>query len=983
MDDDFLKVIGYGLLIIIVIAMFNYPMWTIGICFILFLVMCIIAVLYDHITKGSFDKLRHLYPRRYNRISEISARYPHGLKIFCSQNNMEYKTDVYGYSLKEALAISNTTQEKWEIIEHEALIAIETEYKTIEDKYPYGLDVAIKKYNNSDHEFLIGEKSFILHQQRLYDDEMLFNQWEAEQRDFCNEFLTALSKCNLRNKVYVRFAELEKVDRHGVASKCKYDVLYACRFETTTSNEIAASDLDFEWETFRDYISDCTADSDYAYEEDLISVIRVLDNYFKNKITFVVTDINADVFLNIRNSVSIPRQSALINKLRSEGIDAVGLQKICGSDHLNNNRVVLVSNVLNSSNLQSVIRTLQNTRKRDKICIGCISCIVDHNAASAKILIAELKKREEVMHTIHDFHESVKKNSVDDIKKNYLKAIELIESDEKLQSFIPALNIIKEKFNEFERAYTEGIVLDQEIVSVEFNTPIEYFYQDTAKYWFVLFPKPQTPIFPFRRRKVNRRGYAEEQFEILLRNYLTNASVISDASLFISENIQYEPDIAVIYKNEYQINIDIEIDEPYSGYDHKPIHFINCAADIYRDQMFVNAGWIVIRFAEEQVVKAPFNCVLSIARVLHAIDDKYVINKKLYTRIDKSEEELKLIPKWSKEDALAMAYSNYREKYLGISTFGKVDNQPSDRSNIQITELEKKLSNELPAIDICPQDFAIDIHNDPEKSTGAEKPKQTLTEKQLSDECFKNKQPKERVGNGPIISIDHVNDAQRPATYVLSVCDIMRYYFRSINHNYIAQLKSYGDENIADSILKALAIEEHKNAYIYKQISNIVNSNPVRDSIEVHYDGQYLTCVDVSKEIHLIHEFIKSKVVVPEVAGIEVLDTRLGLAASIGCLYGNELFDFDIYTEYRGLNRGKSILTHLGDVPNERNDLSASLKALMLENHLSLQIKTIYTVTIDVKKNEYRIRRVRRRTSEAQNVLRELLLNPIKPYEKL
>lgn len=118
-------------------------------------------------------------------------------------------------------------------------------------------------------------------------------------------------------------------------------------------------------------------------------------------------------------------------------------------------------------------------------------------------------------------------------------------------------------------------------------------------------------------------------------------------------------------------------------------------------------------------------------------------------------------------------------------------------------------------------------------------------------------------------------------------------------------------------------------------------------------------------------------------AGIEVLDKSIDLVAPIGCLYGSELFDFDIYTEYRGLDRGRSVLTHLGDVPNERNDMTGSLKALMLENHLNLQIKTIYTVTIDVKENEYRIRRVRRRASEAQNVLRELLLNTLKPYEKL
>jgi hypothetical protein len=122
----------------------------------------------------------------------------------------------------------------------------------------------------------------------------------VEQRDFNNEFLKALSTCSVPGKKYTCFTELEKVDRYGVASKCKYDVLYACEHETTTSNEIPTSDLDFEWETFRNYISNCTKDSDYAFEYNLISIIRSLNNYFKNKITFVVTDINTELLLKIQ-----------------------------------------------------------------------------------------------------------------------------------------------------------------------------------------------------------------------------------------------------------------------------------------------------------------------------------------------------------------------------------------------------------------------------------------------------------------------------------------------------------------------------------------------------------------------------------------------------------------------------------------------------------------------------------------------------------
>lgn len=41
-------------------------------------------------------------------------------------------------------------------------------------------------------------------------------------------------------------------------------------------------------------------------------------------------------------------------------------------------------------------------------------------------------------------------------------------------------------------------------------------------------------------------------------------------------------------------------------------------------------------------------------------------------------------------------------------------------------------------------------------------------------------------------------------------------------------------------------------------------------AIEVQYNGCYLIDVDVSNEINLIQEFIKSKEVKPDVAGVEV-----------------------------------------------------------------------------------------------------------------
>ena len=107
------------------------------------------------------------------------------------------------------------------------------------------------------------------------------------------------------------------------------------------------------------------------------------------------------------------------------------------------------------------------------------------------------------------------------------------------------------------------------------------------------------------------------------------------------------------------------------------------------------------------------------------------------------------------------------------------------------------------------------------------------------------------------------------------------------------------------------------------------------------------------------------------------------IKAQIGCIYEEELYDFDIFTEYHGADRGKSILAHIGDVPNERNDMIVSIKAYLVEEHLGIKINKTYTVTIDAKHNKYHVRRARRRTSEVQRVLQDLIHNPIDQYDKL
>jgi len=147
-------------------------------------------------------------------------------------------------------------------------------------------------------------------------------------------------------------------------------------------------------------------------------------------------------------------------------------------------------------------------------------------------------------------------------------------------------------------------------------------------------------------------GVSEEKFHEFLKGESNNFS--KGQAIIWKDNIEryYMPDIIFSMKNT-GLFIDIEIDEPYLGSDGTPIHFIG--ADNIRNKFFLDMRWIVIRFAEEQVVKYPEKCLLFIGGVINSL-------KKL--SLDIPYDILPSISQWTKEDAYKMAFKRSRNTYL-------------------------------------------------------------------------------------------------------------------------------------------------------------------------------------------------------------------------------------------------------------------------------------------------------------------------------
>lgn len=158
----------------------------------------------------------------------------------------------------------------------------------------------------------------------------------------------------------------------------------------------------------------------------------------------------------------------------------------------------------------------------------------------------------------------------------------------------------------------------------------------------------------------SRKGFLEKSFFEYLIKYFGKDNIIIDST---SENVDYYEEYScdfILFDKDFNIKIDIEIDEPYILDTREPIHYIG--ADDKRNEFFLEARWLIIRFCEEQIQKQPDSCC------------KYIFDKlnTIYAIIDKGKEDprlihvpnITLIPQWSKEDSSTLEYFKHREYYL-------------------------------------------------------------------------------------------------------------------------------------------------------------------------------------------------------------------------------------------------------------------------------------------------------------------------------
>lgn len=157
--------------------------------------------------------------------------------------------------------------------------------------------------------------------------------------------------------------------------------------------------------------------------------------------------------------------------------------------------------------------------------------------------------------------------------------------------------------------------------------------------------KPRNRVI--RKNIPAKRGSSEIKFLELAKEKLHDKLFLDMAI----EGFEYAPDLTLICPKS-GIHIDIEIDEPYTFNEKKPIHFLDCE-DTLRNDFFLDQNWCIIRFCEDQIIGQPNDCIKTIDSIYNSI----LHMKKNY------ESYVREIKRWTYEESVIMAANNYRKKY--------------------------------------------------------------------------------------------------------------------------------------------------------------------------------------------------------------------------------------------------------------------------------------------------------------------------------
>lgn len=161
----------------------------------------------------------------------------------------------------------------------------------------------------------------------------------------------------------------------------------------------------------------------------------------------------------------------------------------------------------------------------------------------------------------------------------------------------------------------------------------------------------------------SKKGLSESYFLHHLEAWFGYPWRIIEHCQFNRENYTPTADFILI-NDDLKLAVDLEIDEPYTLKDSLPIHLVEDKKYIFRDNFFLDLGYIVIRFAEYQIAKHPDYCCLHIARVLNQFLEQDMMIRSPNIEIESLKPEDWRVKSWTKRESEIMAQNKVRDGYL-------------------------------------------------------------------------------------------------------------------------------------------------------------------------------------------------------------------------------------------------------------------------------------------------------------------------------
>lgn len=874
-------------------------------------------------------KLEKKHEDKINRrVESIKNKYNNAYEAYKADNTISYEF------FKERVAA--IPDEKWEEMETEAK-ALNDKYDTIRHKYKIGFEIWSKKNKITDKYWasdvktktkklaVDSEKEII----KLEQDE-LNSKWSSSQNEFsshCRDlrdeiipsfgcyvynYKLPIGLFNNSAKVWQMFAYSYCLDK-----TIDYSLEKACYENAEIVTQHKWVDIHTVIEKTCDYINK-------LYDEEGISLYFNFPDGWKEDI---LKDI-MECFNQHLNKYITKNKTYIESSLKrfKQGISNTSLEDWVNKIY---RRVVIIDLATENEQLIHLCESVTFKAKDKYPLITVVSLYKCFSSDEMKEIIE--KDRQET---------EAKKKEEEEKQRQYrmLPLDEIPNLDD--QPYVPNVSTAE---------YEKGVIItDNEIIRVNYDIPQ---CSDNKFYSFYTAPTIYNVVFPYRRRKVVLRGYTEAKFENRIRQEFKsedNYEVLGDVSIVAAEGYQpYEPDIAIVEKkNKYGLRIDIEIDEPYSGYDKEPIHYIGCG-DEFRDKNLANIGWLVIRFSEDQIFKEPYACICYIKQVVSQIDNTFLplVNGEIPNRIRR----------WTEFEAKRMMLFKKREKMLKHE-FGK-QTIASNTTNTLMSEFEKKV-----AVQVNPLYIPSLVKHNIDNSLDSFE--------QDSDLQF---EPHEHI---------YIYKGHYTLDAVSTVVNKFFKPFESFRISFEMSMKKRIDQH---ELLEEWDYQgqyaREIGTFMHSQIEAYFSHEEIKNTTHFVYNGVVKKVdedVSIEEEMAQFKEFLSDNPIKPFRTEWHIFDSEYKIAGTIDLLCRNGK-NFDIYDwkrSYRAspyemdYSKGINGLEHIPDISFYHYALQQNLYKYILEKSYNIKISRMYIVVLHPYLHQYEQYEIPRLDEEIKTILK-------------